>query len=231
MDRYVGKWASEQGVVQIEVTKDANGRFMLKHDGSGNWHYLFNDISWRGAELHYQSFAYSEKPELFTHPFHKSNYRAILTPVDDVNKIRYSFFSDGNRLNYVYTKKQLALPQTAPYTASSKADGASFDLVVTEVKREAQKSYLRVPGFHDRTAPGARWLMCAYNDLAVKRGFSHWSVMYPEDDKDILVLAFSNSVSTAPKELFGAEFNKARVVGDGMKPVTQLLAFCGKKQK
>jgi hypothetical protein len=231
MDRYVGKWASEKGAVQIEVKKDSDGRFMLNHDGSGNWHYLFNDVSWHGSELHFQSFAYSEKQELFTHPFHKSNQISILAPVDDVNKIRYSYFIDGKRFNYIYTKKQLDLPQTSQYTASSRAHGASFDLVVTEVKREAQKSYLRVPGFHNRTAPGARWLMCAYTDLAVKRGFSHWSVMYPEEDKDILVVAFSNSASTAPKELFGADFNGARVVGNGMKPVTQLLAFCGMKQK
>jgi hypothetical protein len=55
--------------------------------------------------------------------------------------------------------------------------------------------------------------------------------MYPEDDKDILVVAFSNSASTAPKELFGADFNKERVVGDGMMPVTQQLAFCGMKPR
>ncbi|WP_157979349.1 hypothetical protein [Rhodoferax ferrireducens] len=125
----------------------------------------------------------------------------------------------------------LALPQTSHYTASSKAQGAPFDLVVTEVKREPQKSYLQVPGFHNRTAPGARWLMCAYTDLAVKRGFTHWSVMSPEDDKDILVLAFSNSASTAPEVLFGSDFNKERVVGQGMMPVTKLLAFCGMKPR
>lgn len=236
IDRYLGKWANEQGVVQIEVTKDANGRFKLNHDSSGNWNYLFNDVSWHGTELQFQSFAYSDKQELFTHPFHKSSHRSILTPVDDTNKIRYSFFSDGKRFNYVLTRALAissvsALPKASQYTASSRAQGASFDLVVTEVKREAQKSYLRVPGFHNRTAPGARWLMCAYTDLAVKRGFSHWSVMYPEDDKDILVVAFSHSASTAPKELFGADFNKARVVGNGMMPVTQLRASCGMKQK
>lgn len=106
INRYLGKWASEKGVVQIEVSKDANGRFMLNHDSSGNWHYLFNDVSWHGAELHYQSFAYSDKQKLFTHPFHKSNHRSILTPVDDVNKIRYSLFIDGKRFDSVFTRKQ-----------------------------------------------------------------------------------------------------------------------------
>ena len=120
-----------------------------------------------------------------------------------------------------------ALPQTPLYTVSSKAQGAPFDLVVTEIKRDAQRSYLRVPGFHNRTAPGARWLMCAYTDLAIKRGFSHWSVMYPEESNDVLVVAFSNSLSALPKELFGSEFSKERILGDGMMPITNLLAFCG----
>lgn len=128
------------------------------------------------------------------------------------------------------TFSALALPQVSLYTVSSKAQGAPFDLVVTEVKREPQRSYIRVPGFHNRTAPGARWLMCAYTDLAIKRGFSHWSVMYPEDDKDILVVAFSNSASSVPKELFGPEFNKERVLGDEMMPIAKLLAFCGMKR-
>ncbi|WP_157979350.1 hypothetical protein [Rhodoferax ferrireducens] len=106
INRYLGKWASEQGVVQIEVTKDASGRFKLNNDGSGNWNYLFNDVSWHGAELQFQSFAYSDKQELFTHPYHKSNHRSILTPVDDVNKIRYSSFIDGKRFDHIYTRKQ-----------------------------------------------------------------------------------------------------------------------------
>lgn len=122
-----------------------------------------------------------------------------------------------------------ALSQTSLYTVSSKAQGASFDLVVTEIKRDPQRSYLRVPGFHTRTAPGARWLMCAYTDLSIKRGFSHWAVMYPEEKKDVLVVGFSNSASTLPKELFGPEFDKKRVLGDEMTPVAKFLAFCGMK--
>lgn len=123
-----------------------------------------------------------------------------------------------------------ALSQTSLYTVSSKAQGAPFDLVVTEIKRDPQRSYLQVPGFHTRTAPGARWLMCAYTDLSIKRGFSHWAVMYPEEKKDVLVVGFSNSASTSPKELFGPEFDKERVLGDDMMPVAKLLAFCGMKR-
>lgn len=120
-----------------------------------------------------------------------------------------------------------ASAQTQLYAASSKAQGAPFDLVVTEVRREANRSYLAVPGFHSRSAPGARWLMCAYTDLAIKRGFSHWSVMYPEQDKEILVVAFSNSSTTSPKSLFAEEFNKDRVVGEQMASVEKFVSFCG----
>lgn len=74
---------------------------------------------------------------------------------------------------------QPVLGQSALYTVSSKAQGAPFDLVVTETKREPNKSFLPVPGFHKRTAPSARWLTCAYTDLALKRGFSYWVVVYP----------------------------------------------------
>lgn len=123
-----------------------------------------------------------------------------------------------------------ALSQADLYTVSSKAQGASFDLVVTEIKRDPRRSYLRVPGFHTRTAPGARWLMCAYTDLSIKRGFSHWAVMYPEERKDVLVVGFSNSASTSPKEIFGQEFDKVRLLGDDMMPVTKFLAFCGMKR-
>lgn len=117
--------------------------------------------------------------------------------------------------------------QAPPYTVSSRAQGAPFDLTVTEVEREQDKSYLKVPGFHSRTAPGARWLMCAYTDLAIKRGYSHWAVMYPQDDKDVVVVVFSNSGSSSPKQLFGNEFDKERVIGEDMMPVSKMLGFCG----
>ena len=85
---------------------------------------------------------------------------------------------------------QPVLGQPSLYTVSSKAQGAPFDLVVTETKREPNKSFISVPGFHNRTAPGARWLMCAYTDLAIKRGFLNWVVVYPPESSEVLVVAF-----------------------------------------
>lgn len=118
------------------------------------------------------------------------------------------------------------MSQAPSYKISSKEQGAPFDLVVTEISREPNKSYLSVPGFHHRTAPGARWLMCVYTDLAVKRGFSYWNVMYPTRDKEVLVVAFANAESS-PRELFGHDFDGKRVLGEQMAPVAKFTRFCG----
>ena len=120
-----------------------------------------------------------------------------------------------------------AFAQHALYSASAKAQGASFDLVFTEVKREPAKSYVVVPGFHGRTAAGSRWLMCAYTDIALERGFSYWSVVYPEAEKDVLVIAFANTPVAQPAQLLGSDFAADRVLGKDMTPTAQFMAFCG----
>lgn len=125
---------------------------------------------------------------------------------------------------------QSALSQSELYTVSSKAQGAPFDLVVTEIKREPNKSFLSVPGFHRRTAPGARWLMCTYTDLALKRGFSHWVVAYPPEGNDVLVVGLSNSPTASAKELLGDDFSKERTLGETVMPVEKLFAMCGMRR-
>lgn len=104
LDRYVGRWANEDGEIQVEVVKDAAGNARLNQEPSDNWRHLFNQVSWAGAELHYQSFAYSEKKSLFTHPYHKSMHPSILTPVDDPEKIQYAFFIGEKRFDYILTR-------------------------------------------------------------------------------------------------------------------------------
>lgn len=123
-----------------------------------------------------------------------------------------------------------AFGQPAPYSVSSKAQGASFDLVVTETKREPGKSFISVPGFHNRTAPGARWLMCAYTDLALKRGFSHWAVVYPPADSDELVVGFSNSDGASVREVLGSDYNQERIVGDRFMPIEIMMRMCGMRR-
>ena len=62
---------------------------------------------------------------------------------------------------------------------------------------------LTVPGFHERTAPASRWLMCAYTELAIQRGFNFWSALMPPEGSEVLILGLSNSAKTPPKGLAG----------------------------
>ena len=96
------------------------------------------------------------------------------------------------------------------HVARSKDYGAPFDLVLSEIKREPRTSTLSVPGFHNRTAAGSRWLMCMYNELAIKRGFNYWTVIYPLEPVDVFPIAFYQSESEDVAKLFGEAFIAAR---------------------
>lgn len=102
--------------------------------------------------------------------------------------------------------------------------------MVTETKREPSKSILSVAGFHKRTAAGSRWLMCAYTDLAVKRGFSHWIVVYPPENSEVLVVGFANSPTASVKELLGEDFSKERTLGESVVPVEKFFPMCGMRR-
>lgn len=125
----------------------------------------------------------------------------------------------------------LACAQGSPlFSASSRSQGASFDLVVTETERLPHKSYLEVPGFHDRTAPGARWLMCTYTALAIERGFGYWFVVYPPQGSNRLVVGLSNTADARPDQTLGEDFNSERLVGQRAMPVERMVGFCGIKR-
>ena len=129
------------------------------------------------------------------------------------------------------TTLQELFSQRSLYSVSSKAQGAPFDLVVTEVNRDPFRSYLSVPGFHQRTAPGTRWLMCVYTDLAIQRGFSHWSVVYPAQGSDILVVGFAISDATPLAEVLGTKnYAPERTLADKPVPVEKFLIPCGMKR-
>lgn len=105
ISRYIGKWADQKNkVVQIEIRMDPAGNAVLFHESNENWNYLYNDVRWEGDELHYQNFAYSTKPSLFTHPFHKSMHRSILAPLEDANRIKRSFFIGNKRFDSILIK-------------------------------------------------------------------------------------------------------------------------------
>jgi hypothetical protein len=105
IERYAGKWADEKGIVQIEVNMDVDARYRVFHENDENWNYLYNDVSWSGSELHFQSFAYSDKRDLFDHPYHKSKGTMMLTPTDDFDKIKWSFFIGDKRFDYILSRK------------------------------------------------------------------------------------------------------------------------------
>jgi len=69
--------------------------------------------------------------------------------------------------------------------------------------------------------------MCAYTDLAVKRGFSHWVVVYPPENSEVLVVGFSDSPGASIKELLGEDFSKERTLGDSVMPVEKLFPMSG----
>ncbi|MBD8576027.1 hypothetical protein IFU04_17440 [Pseudomonas syringae] len=103
MDRYVGKWAGAENQMLLEIVRDPAGGHHLVNTGDENWHHLFNDVNWVGDELHFQSFAYSDNPRLFRHPFHKSHNAIVLQPTPD-DRLRYTFFVDGERVSEVMTR-------------------------------------------------------------------------------------------------------------------------------
>ena len=123
-----------------------------------------------------------------------------------------------------------ASAQDSLYSANSRAQGAPFDITVTETSREPTRSRLSVPGFQTRAAPATKWLMCVYTDLALKRGFTHWVVASPPEGSEIVVVGFSNSPDAVPRELLGSDYTAERMRGKGMVPVERLLALCGPRK-
>src|SRR5262245_50070162 len=88
----------------------------------------------------------------------------------------------------------------------------AFDLSVTETKRTDRTSLLNVPGFHSRTAQISRWLMCVYTDLALKRGFRWWTVIYPNAPSEDLLVGFLDAESQSPSQTLGPDFGGKNVL-------------------
>jgi hypothetical protein len=101
-------------------------------------------------------------------------------------------------------------------------------MTVSELRRTATKSYLEIPGFNARTSQQARWSMCAFTDLAMERGFSFWTVVYPPEhsSQTQLVVAFSNSENASPAEVLGSDFVADLTLGDKMTSVEVMEKFC-----
>jgi hypothetical protein len=114
------------------------------------------------------------------------------------------------------------------YSVSARNKGLPFDMTVSETSRTPTKSFLKIPGFNDRTAPQARWTMCIFTDLAMARGFEYWIAVYPPEEpgQDQVVVGFSNNAQASPAELLGTDFVSKRTLGKEMTSATVFQQFC-----
>jgi hypothetical protein len=108
----------------------------------------------------------------------------------------------------------------------SRVNRGQPDFTIKEIKREQRISTLRIPGFNNRSSSESRWTMCAFTDLAIKRGYKYWAALYPKDSSDIIQLGFLNSKDEEIKTVLGSQF-----AGDGVivSAVGDFAAFCGIK--
>jgi hypothetical protein len=118
-----------------------------------------------------------------------------------------------------------ALAEERLYSISSREMGITqFDFTVTEIKRGPKISTLKIPGFDDRSAAASRWMMCAYTDLAIKRGFKFWAALYPQDSSDEIQLGFPSSENEDLIKSLGSNFLKDAVV---VSSVAKFARYCG----
>ena len=82
----------------------------------------------------------------------------------------------------------------------------AFDVTVIELKREERTSLLSIPGYHNRSAAASRWMMCAYTDLALKRGFKFWAAVASDPPDDSVLLGFPQSAGEDIAQTLGPRF-------------------------
>lgn len=116
------------------------------------------------------------------------------------------------------------------FHANSKELGYdSIDIDIIEISRRERTSVLKIRGFHNRSAFGSRWLMCAYTNLAMKRNFKNWVAYYPVLPDEDLLLLFPDNETDDLSKLAGQELDKARLVPSP--PFNKMLAFCSQVLK
>lgn len=69
----------------------------LYNSETENWVQLFNDVSWGDDGLHFTAFAYSNKPDLYDHPYHKSKTPQVIAINDDGTLKQISFIKSTDR--------------------------------------------------------------------------------------------------------------------------------------
>lgn len=110
-------------------------------------------------------------------------------------------------------------------TISSKTKGiTAFDIEVKEVSRKNNSSVLNIANFQDRSAAASRWMMCAYTEIAIKRGFNYWAALYNESSGDEVIVVFPSSDSLDDPAF--KEVNVGNFSSEAM-PVEVFKKFCG----
>jgi hypothetical protein len=110
-------------------------------------------------------------------------------------------------------------------TISSKDMGNSaFNYSVIEKVRNDNSSVLIIPNFQKRSAAASRWMMCAYTEIAQKRGFKFWAALYDDHSGDEIIVVFPSSQS-----LDDPAFNEVNVGSFNPKtmPVQVFKKSCG----
>ena len=94
-----------------------------------------------------------------------------------------------------------------PYRVNSKDVGwDSIDVTISEVSRKGPVSVLRIPHYESRTAVEARFAMCAFTDMAIRRDFVVWIVSGARAKDDLVRVGFLKSENEDAAKLLGAEF-------------------------
>lgn len=101
--KYIGKWQLKN-VTQLEIVEGQNGTVYLYEAPSENWKHLFNSVRWVGNSLHFNSYAYSEKPSLFDHPYHKHLIPNEITLLPN-DKLRVTIDLDGDKSDMEFTRE------------------------------------------------------------------------------------------------------------------------------
>jgi hypothetical protein len=116
------------------------------------------------------------------------------------------------------------------YSTSTKDMGfQSIDYTASEIKRTDRQSVLRIPGFNTRSAAASRWMMCVCTDLALKRGFKYWTVVYPEPPSEDVLVGFPNSPNEKVVETLGPEFGSRNALP--ITSVEKMVWFCNELRK
>jgi hypothetical protein len=71
--------------------------------------------------------------------------------------------------------------------------------------------------------------MCVYTDLAIQRGFKFWTVVYPEQLGEDILVGFPRTQDEKCSETLGKEFGGKLVLPPA--PVEKFSVICGMKSE